>query len=761
MTRGNRVDKESCHDKVMPSQESNGMDTGKDLNDWLAYSISPRELTTELRPAMWGNGRLELMAELDRPCVSEVVCFGFGDVGLNYTPEQHLVPALHDHDTGRKYLLDVPRSSGAQDFSVTFRPDRQTWRYQFDDLTVSLSLILPIMYPGYLLKVRLRPHKRNNTKRWRIYQQLRGYMGNILLGTVAGSDLSGGTAWCMSKTGKGEAIGSTVDAQTINLGLDYGYANDIMIKTVVEDNGYAPDDVYFARAFGSTVDEARENLKKLLSSPRSLEAEAEAWWNRYLNEVPRLDVPDETFAKAVLWSWPNVRVNRIEVPIAKMPAGLIRDNFCSIKLCQAVVMSNLEIETIQLLHDPKPTRDTILYWLRETRKSGLLGSGVISTSSTGLREDPGNYVQCLGWFCGLLQRYLLTTNDLGLLDEPIGDGLTVLKRLEDSLEAQMDFRDEETGLFWIDGEMKRFPKLFPGEAGGLGPQMEAITRIRGSTGSFYSETSAMVYGTFLALADIEELTGNTETCANYRRRAKELGEAIQKHLWDDELGMFIDLLPDKSVSDYLGIGGLVTGLFANHTHRPGGLATPEQAERLAAWCSHPDFASDFGTLCMARSSPYYDASDWKGYNSNLDMHWSTQIPAGLYAHECYEEAHRQLFKLFRRLGENGGLGPHYRGECYHADTGEILPKRFVNYACIFSALSSIFEGVFGLRWTKDALTVHVNAPWPWAKLSNLRIRGSILNLELMPDASLVARINGETVAESDNRKIQLPWELFS
>ena len=309
--------------------------------------------------------------------------------------------------------------------------------------------------------------------------------------------------------------------------------------------------------------------------------------------------------------------------------------------------------------------------------------------------------------------------------------------------------------------MKRFPDLFPGELGGLGPCMEAVTRFRGARGSFYSETSAMVYGTFLVLADIEELAGNTETCTDYRRRAKELGEAIQKYLWDDESGMFMDLRPDRTTSDYLGIGGLITGLFANQVYRPGGLATPEQAQRLAAWCSHPDFASDFGTLCLARSSPYYDPSDYKGYNSNFDMHWSNQVPAGLYAHGCYEEAHRQLLKMFRRLGENAGLGPHYRGECYHADTGEIISNRSVNYACIFSALTSVFEGVFGIRWTRDALTVHVNAPWPWVKLCNLRIRKSILDLEWTANDDLVATVDGKKVVKVADRKVKLPWELFS
>ncbi len=80
---------------------------------------------------------------------------------------------------------------------------------------------------------------------------------------------------------------------------------------------------------------------------------------------------------------------------------------------------------------------------------------------------------------------------------------------------------------------------------------------------------------------------------------------------------------------------------------------------------------------------------------------------------------------------------------------------------ILSALTSIFEGVFGIRWTKDALTVHVNSPWPWAKLSNLRIRKSLLDLELTADGSLVAKINGKEVATSADRKVELPWEMFT
>ena len=134
---------------------------------------------------MWGNGQLELMAELNRPCVSEVVCFGFGSEGLRYGLEQHLMPAVYDDDTGRKYLLDCPLSSGARDATVNFRPDRQTWSYEFEDLGIDVSLILPRLMPGYLFKLELSPKSGNRTRKWRIYHQLRGRLGNMLQATEA------------------------------------------------------------------------------------------------------------------------------------------------------------------------------------------------------------------------------------------------------------------------------------------------------------------------------------------------------------------------------------------------------------------------------------------------------------------------------------------------------------------------------------------------------------------------------------------------
>jgi hypothetical protein len=87
------------------------MHTHSNVNDWLSYTIVPSQLRATLLPAMWGNGQLELFADLRRPCVNEVVCFGYGQEALWYGPgtgkfggDQHLLPGVYDARSGRKYL---------------------------------------------------------------------------------------------------------------------------------------------------------------------------------------------------------------------------------------------------------------------------------------------------------------------------------------------------------------------------------------------------------------------------------------------------------------------------------------------------------------------------------------------------------------------------------------------------------------------------------------------------------------------------------
>ena len=739
------------------------MSSDRDLNAWLAYSIAPRRLTCALRPAMWGNGRIELLADLERPCIREVICFGFGEAGLRYgvtqiagPTEEHLLPAVYD-DSGRKYFLHATSSAPA-DATVTFRPDRQVWAYEFDDLTVEAALILPRLRPGYLFKVSLLPRPSNRSRSWILYQELRAFQGNRLRATEASYQLGGGMVWCRASGREhGEALGATLDAEAVNLGPDGPFATDVMVRMRVERGTASQATMYLGRAFGLTPVQARETLEAMLASAPALEAETSQWWQDYLAGVVTLESPDETFAKDFLWSWADFRMNRIDVPRGRVPAGTFNSN--NTRLAAEFALGagdHMEAEAIQLLSDPEPARQSLLFLLRETRKEGLLSPGFHEGE-----EKPGSYAFGLGWLCGLLCKYVLTTGDFALLRADLG-GTSVIGRLEDALESELGFRDPDTGLYRTGDESLRFPGEDRGaKAVGLGPNMESVTGHRGGAGTFYSDTNATVYGTLEVMADVEALLGRAERSARYRALAAELQAAIQRLLWREDIGFFCDLRPDGSVSEYRGLGGFITGLFANHVARPGGLATSGQARRLAQWCNHPDFVSEWGVLSLARSSPYFDPMDHKGFNSAFDMHWCNQVPAGLYAHGCTEEAHRQLFKLFRRLAHNAGLGPRYRGEAYNADTGEIMPWRFVNYPCILSALSAVIEGVFGLRWTADGLTVNVQSPWPWVRLRNLRMRRSVLDLEWAAEGGLSAHVDGRPVISAASGPAKLAWTLFA
>lgn len=192
-------------------------------------------------------------------------------------------------------------------------------------------------------------------------------------------------------------------------------------------------------------------------------------------------------------------MNRLDVQVGIQPPGICPSNNCNLKHGPCVSGDTQLMGAIELLHDPKPTHDMMLFWLRETRKSGMISPGI---RANGL-DTPGNYASDTAWFCGVLHKYLLNTGDLALLDEDIGCK-TVLQRVEEAVETQLEFRNKETGLFPNAAEIDRFSnENSSDQPAGLGSLSEAQTRFRGGPGSYYSETSATAYGGLIALAEIE------------------------------------------------------------------------------------------------------------------------------------------------------------------------------------------------------------------------------------------------------------------
>ena len=217
-------------------------DRGRDLGRWLEYSINPRRLRTHPHPAMWGNGRLELFAELERPRVTEVVCFGYPSHGealaagllCRKGEEEHLVPAITAGQDGRKYLLSCsPGPMTAPRVRVSFRPDRQRWRYQFDDLRVEVSLVVPRMAAGYLLKVELVPAAGNQESTFFVHQQIRRFKSMLRI-TEAQHDEHRGHLWYRNHAERHyEAVGATGPTDQVNLGQDGAFFSSFMTRVAL------------------------------------------------------------------------------------------------------------------------------------------------------------------------------------------------------------------------------------------------------------------------------------------------------------------------------------------------------------------------------------------------------------------------------------------------------------------------------------------------------------------------------------------------
>ena len=438
------------------------------------------------------------------------------------------------------------------------------------------------------------------------------------------------------------------------------------------------------------------------------------------------------------------------------PAGIFVGNNGSLKPgLSAGAGDHTQAGAINLLYDPQIQRELMLVILRNTRKTGLLVPGIH-------KGEPmeRSYPSSMASISGLLHKYVLTTGDIALLNEDIG-GISLLQRLEEALEAQLAYRDDQTGLFRTDNELPTDANNVKGFSGGFGPNQENVTRFRGGAGTFYNDTNGVVYGKPSWLWPRsrrlrKDRTNGTGTCGWPRS-------------WER---------PFSSTA-----GVRICSSSATWTRRAARTTTWVSADSLPA-CSRTRLTAPAGwrhqrkrkgcrpgaaiqispvTTVSHRwpaAAPTSTRTTTRATTAVLTCTGATKSRLGLYAHGCLEEAHIQMLKLFRRLGTNGGLGPRYRGEVYQPDTGEIVPFRFPSYPCILSALTSVIEGAFGLRWTTDGLAIDTQTPWDWASLRNLRIRGCKLDLVLSAGGKLTARIDGREAASSAEGNLLLPWEVF-
>ncbi len=191
-----------------------------------------------------------------------------------------------------------------------------------------------------------------------------------------------------------------------------------------------------------------------------------------------------------------------------------------------------------------------------------------------------------------------------------------------------------------------------------------------------------------------------------------------------------------------------------------GLATPEQAERIASLLHDPQtFGTAFPVATLAvRHMPDRQRGVWHWRGSNwVEMTWL--VIQGLRQYGCYTEAARlaeincrMVFDTLERTG-------HFR-EFYNSLTGE--PSDLTDY--IWTSMPAIMavEVFLGIRPTAEGIEILPALPngWDDIAIENLRCRRTRLCVRVRRDANATfatATVNGQPRETHNGRGILIPW----
>lgn len=128
------------------------------------------------------------------------------------------------------------------------------------------------------------------------------------------------------------------------------------------------------------------------------------------------------------------------------------------------------------------------------------------------------------------------------------------------------------------------------------------------------EMQAFLHGALLAMAAIGDAIGEPAAAARYRGEAAAIARAVNRELWDDERGWYVDRWGDPprrvdamTYAPFVALGDLVP---------------PERAARLLAHLEDPaTFATRWPIPTQARSEPTFDPDEyWRG-STWLNVNW--------------------------------------------------------------------------------------------------------------------------------------------
>lgn len=213
-----------------------------------------------------------------------------------------------------------------------------------------------------------------------------------------------------------------------------------------------------------------------------------------------------------------------------------------------------------------------------------------------------------------------------------------------------------------------------------------------STASIY--LNALLYRELLAYGDILEKLNDLKTANVWRRRAQDLVDAVNTHLWDERDGTFYsaDLaLRDVDAADWLHSGAprhwdsllLRVDNWSSFLPMWAGFASQEQAERMVLrYRDARTFHATYGVRTLSRLEKMYDLrasnnpSNWLGPIWGISNYLVFQGLRKYGFHEDARELAEKTVLLFGQdLEQNGCLH-----EYYHPDNGEpIMTRNFQNW----------------------------------------------------------------------------------
>ncbi|MGI0131565.1 MAG: amylo-alpha-1,6-glucosidase [Thermoplasmata archaeon] len=227
-----------------------------------------------------------------------------------------------------------------------------------------------------------------------------------------------------------------------------------------------------------------------------------------------------------------------------------------------------------------------------------------------------------------------------------------------------------------------------------------------------------------ALADLASRRGEEATAQRYRAEGEALAHAVAERYWWPEEGYLYDSL----TSD----GTPVAKVRPNALRAvAAGLLAPERARTVLDRALQDDLATPWGLRTLSRRDPgyrptaYHDGEVWP-----IATAWAAEAA---YALGDAVRGGEILRGCAERIVAEHGLA----NECYRGDRPEAYDSCFLLGFSVAPFLTTLFEGLWGLRIGPQAKEIaidpHFPPSWTRASVRGLRVGPGVVDVELVDD----------------------------